>query len=236
MIPLRRCLPALLFFSANLDVGRATDLTKPDPKATAEAGQPLYAATCAVCHGDKGQGNPELKTPSIAHLPAWYVIHQIDNFRSSKRGTHPEDPQGLQMAAIAKTLDQEKIDSVALYVESLALVVPKDLAIEGANVSEGQYLFEARCMECHRYNASGEYTFGSPPLVGRQGWYLMAQLKKFQEGHRGAAKDDDNGAKMALTSTFVQGEQAIKDVVSYILTLNPPPEPAAEGSPFEKDR
>ena len=190
--------------------------------AAAAEGAALYRNVCAQCHGDKGQGNFDLKTPSIASLPAWYVTHQIDNFRTSKRGTHPEDPQGLQMAAIAKALPKEQIEAVAHHVQSLELVRPEERIIEGADLAEGQYIFEARCMECHRYNASGEQAFGSPPLVGRQGWYLLAQLKKFQEGHRGAAKDDVNGAKMVFTSTFVKDEQSMKDVVGYILSLNPP--------------
>jgi hypothetical protein len=35
-------------------------------------------------------------------------------------------------------------------------------------MSEAMRLFQERCMECPRYNASGEMAFGSPPLVGRQ--------------------------------------------------------------------
>jgi cytochrome c553 len=77
-------------------------------------------------------------------------------------------------------------------------------------------------MECHRYNASGEMAFGSPPLVGRQGWYLLAQLLKFKNLHRGAAKGDEKGAKMVQMATlFIEDEAAMKNVVSYILTLNP---------------
>ena len=95
-----------------------------------------------------------------------------------------------------------------------------------ADISEGKWLFEERCMECHRYNASGEMAFGSPPLVGRQGWYLVAQLTKFKKLHRGAAKGDEKGAKMVqMASLFISDEQAIKNVVGYILTLNPTPEP-----------
>ena len=84
-------------------------------------------------------------------------------------------------------------------------------------------LFQERCMECHRYNASGELAFGSPPLVGRQHWYLMAQIEKFKTGARGAVKGDVNGAKMVFTSTFIEDEQALKNVVGYILTLNEAP-------------
>lgn len=128
------------------------------------------------------------------------------------------------MAAIAKTLKPEQMAAVANHVQSLALVVPKERTLEGAQVQAGQELFYERCMECHRYNASGEQLFGSPPLVGRQGWYLLAQLKKFKSLHRGNAKGDDKGAKMVMMTTlFIEDEQVMKNLVGYILTLNPEP-------------
>jgi cytochrome c553 len=79
-------------------------------------------------------------------------------------------------------------------------------------------------MECHRYNASGELAFGSPPLYGLQSWYLTAQLTKFKTGHRGTVKGDVNGAKMVFTSSFIENDQMLKDLVGYILSLNPIPE------------
>lgn len=188
-------------------------------------GADLFQKTCAACHGAQGQGNDEIKAPSIAHLPSWYVERQLSNFHDGKRGHNGQaDPQGALMAAIAKTLKPEQIVEVAQHVESLPLVPPKERTLAGADVQAGQELFYERCMECHRYNASGEQLFGSPPLVGRQGWYLLAQLKKFKGLHRGAEKGDEKGAKMVQMATlFIEDEQAMKNVVSYILTLNPEP-------------
>jgi cytochrome c553 len=193
-----------------------------------EDGAALFNNVCAQCHGTKGEGKEEVKSPSIANLPIWYVTTQLSNFHDGKRGSDTAiDPQGAMMAAIAKALKPEQIKAVAAHVEKLPLVVPAKLEIEGADVTLGQELFYERCMECHRYNASGEMAFGSPPLVGRQGWYLMAQLMKFKNLHRGAAKGDEKGAKMVqMASLFIADEQTIKNVVGYILTLNPKPEPA----------
>lgn len=183
----------------------------------------LFQTTCAQCHGTKGEGREDLKTPSIANLPHWYVERQLTNFHSGKRGSDGQtDPQGFTMAAIAKALTSEQIKQVATEVEKLPLVPPQERTLAGANPQAGQQLFYERCMECHRYNASGEQLFGSPPLVGRQGWYLLAQLKKFKALHRGNAPGDEKGAKMVMMTTqFVENEQAMKDVVAYILTLNP---------------
>jgi cytochrome c oxidase cbb3-type subunit III len=39
---------------------------QPHDAAAAERGTQLYADNCAACHGDKGQGNPELGAPKLA--------------------------------------------------------------------------------------------------------------------------------------------------------------------------
>lgn len=191
-------------------------------------GAQLFKNTCAVCHGEKGEGKDELKTPSIAHQPAYYVQNQLTSFREERRGVSAEDTQGIIMAAIAKALQPEQVEAVAKHIESMPLVTPKHLTWEEADLKEGQWLFEMRCMECHRFNASGEIAFGSPPLVGLQGWYLSAQLEKFKTGKRGTVPGDVNGAKMVFTSSFIENEQMLKDLVGYILTLNPP----SQTSPF----
>jgi len=190
----------------------------------ADEGGTLFQNVCAQCHGPQGEGKEDVKSPSIANLPVWYVTTQLKNFHDGRRGRDTAvGPQGAMMAAIAKALKPEQIEAVAAHVEKLPLVVPKELTVAGANVQAGQELFYERCMECHRYNASGEMAFGSPPLVGRQGWYLLAQLKKFKNLHRGAAKGDDKGAKMVQMATlFIDDEQTMKNLVGYILTLNPP--------------
>lgn len=207
-------------------------------------GKMIFQTVCAQCHGTAGEGKPEIKSPSIAGMPAWYVNTQFANLREGRRGHDAADPQSFMMAAIAKALQPEQIKAVVVYLEQMPMKVPvgKDREIANANVKDGMRLFQERCMECHRYNASGEMTFGSPPLIGRQGWYLEEQLRKFKSGKRGAIKNDVNGAKMVqITQFFVEDEQMLRDVVAYIMTLNP--DPAAtpeeqqrqiiEGSPFK---
>ncbi len=208
------------------------------PVVTADMkeGPVIFQNVCAACHGPNGEGKMELGSPAIAGLPDWYAKHQVLGFREGRRGHDATDAQAFLMAAIAKSLSPEQIDAVIQHTASMPPTTPAEVDREGktANIEEGRMLFQERCMECHRYNASGELAFGSPPLVGQQGWYLTAQLKKFKSGQRGAVKGDVNGAKMILSSTFIGDADMLRDVVAYILTLNPEPEPAIkEGSPFE---
>ncbi len=207
-------------------------------------GKTIFQTVCAQCHGASGEGKPELKSPSIAGMPSWYVNTQFANLREGRRGHDAADPQSFMMATIAKMLQPEQIKAVIAHVEKMPMMVPKgkDRDIANANAQEGMRLFQERCMECHRYNASGEMAFGSPPLIGRQGWYLEEQLKKFKTGKRGVMKNDVNGAKMVqITNFFVEDEQMLRDVVAYIMTLNPAAEASQEeqqkqiieGSPFK---
>ena len=57
-------------------------------------------------------------------------------------------------------------------------------------------------------------------LAGQHGWYLKRQLMNFQAGLRGAQPGDDYGALMSNFARTLPDEQAIDDVVSYILTLD----------------
>lgn len=226
---LRLVLPALFFAAALRAAEPSAPLPVPPPAPA--LGATVFQNVCAQCHGPKGEGKAEIKSPSIAGLPAWYAKTQLANFREGRRGHEPADPQAFMMASIAKALQPEQIEAVTAHVEKMPLVVPagKDREMADVRLEEGQRLFYERCMECHRYNASGEMTFGSPPLVGRQAWYLADQLRKFKTGKRGTVKSDVNGAKMVqMTTLFIEDDQMLRDVVAFIMTLNP--EAAAEAS------
>lgn len=87
--------------------------------ADAERGKTLYA-TCGACHGPNGEGMQALNAPRLAGQEAWYVIRQLQNFKSGVRGTNPADTFGMQMAPMAQILpDEAAIEDVAAYVQSL---------------------------------------------------------------------------------------------------------------------
>lgn len=209
------------------------------PMVTAEMkdGKVIFEQVCAACHGLDGGGKSELKSPAIASLPEYYASNQIASFREGRRGHHPEDTQSFLMASIAKQLTQAQADAVVAHLTKMPRTIPADIDkdLPNADLANGQMLFQERCMECHRYNASGEIAFASPPLVGQQAWYITAQIEKFKNGQRGTVKGDVNGAKMVLSSNFIEDKEMLRDIVAYIVSLNPKPEGAAvkDESPFE---
>ena len=189
------------------------EMPKPIMPTTA---QETFASVCAVCHGVKGEGNLALRSPSIAGLPTWYVHMQLDKFVSHQRGTHPQDMQGQQMHAIAKALTPAMKNAAANSIEQLPHFPTTNTL--GGNSVKGEDLFKNNCIDCHRYNASGEIAFRSAPLTGLQDWYMVAQLIKFRNGIRGKIAGDEDGAKMHLQTGSMTDEQ-FRDVVAYIADL-----------------
>lgn len=78
-----------------------------------KAGATLYAENCAVCHGDRGQGNRELGAPGLASRVHLYgddldsVIAQISN------------PRLGVMPAWNTRLDRATIKALTLYVHGM---------------------------------------------------------------------------------------------------------------------
>jgi cytochrome c553 len=81
---------------------------------------------------------------------------------------------------------------------------------------------EGTCVACHGQNAGGMLATNSPNLSGMRDSYLIAQIQKFRCGLRGANLEDVYGAQMAAMAKILPDEQAILDVVAYIVTLRSP--------------
>lgn len=194
------------------------------------AGKVLFSTVCAACHGTSGEGNIQFKAPSIGGMPVWYVTRQIRNFQHDRRGFDAGDAEGQLMRAMAKSLTAEKVDDVAKYVATMKRVTPKPTV--KAEIERGRELFSERCMECHRYNAEGEYTFGSPPLMGLPDWYIRSQIIKFRTGQRGVEKTDPYGTKMAFSSGFIEDEEALDSLVAYLMSMQKPKEEEVVADPF----
>ena len=84
-------------------------------------GKDLYNAYCSACHGTNAIGNDALGAPNLLGLSQNYLRRQYLHFAEGRRGGHPDDRYGQQMARLAKALkDPQLIDDVSTYVASLA--------------------------------------------------------------------------------------------------------------------
>ncbi|NNE20662.1 MAG: cytochrome c [Myxococcales bacterium] len=195
----------------------ACNAPSPDT-ASLKYSEDLYDG-CVQCHGENGEGNPVVGSPSIAGLERWYVKKQLRGFKNGYRGFHPSDLAGKRMVPMARALDtDEKVDVVANYVASMEPTHPAP-TLEGGNPETGKIYF-ATCVQCHGANARGVLDEFGPPLAGASDWYLLTQLQNFKSGARGTHPDDAMGAKMRPFSMTLPTEQAMKDVIAYIGTLS----------------
>nr|VFJ96582.1 MAG: Cytochrome c553 [Candidatus Kentron sp. H]VFJ97988.1 MAG: Cytochrome c553 [Candidatus Kentron sp. H]VFK03127.1 MAG: Cytochrome c553 [Candidatus Kentron sp. H] len=85
-----------------------------------EQGKALYA-TCAACHGYKGQGNEAIRAPKLAGRSNWYLVRQLKNYRLGARGYAMADVPGARMRnASASILESgDVIESVVTYINML---------------------------------------------------------------------------------------------------------------------
>lgn len=84
----------------------------------AERGRELYTV-CATCHGEDARGNPDTQAPQLAGQFQWYLVRQLENFKSGVRGTHEGDVYGQVMKPMADTLStRQDMEDVAAYIVS----------------------------------------------------------------------------------------------------------------------
>jgi cytochrome c553 len=85
----------------------------------AKHGRKLYAS-CAACHGAKGEGNSSLQAPALAGQTDWYLVTELKDFQAGLRGLSPQDDSGTQMRAAASMLpDDSAIKDVVAYINTL---------------------------------------------------------------------------------------------------------------------
>ena len=174
--------------------------------------------TCAACHGEDAGGNQQLAAPAIAGLDQWYVEAQLVKFRSGARGAHPDDQEGMRMRPMARVLEKDSdVTAVAAHVAGMPAV--KSLpTIAGGDSKRGAVLFTP-CGACHNADGSGNPQLNGPSLLNASDWYLLKQLEKFKSGVRGANPEDPTGALMRPMAITLPDDQAMRDVVAYIMTL-----------------
>lgn len=179
-------------------------------------GKALYA-NCVSCHGEQGSGSVDLAAPNLAHLPAVYVVAQLDKFRSGARGGKGASTAAQQMTAMAATLaDEQALYDVAAYIATLEGQA-SPASVSGDVVLGADY-YNQFCGACHGAEAQGNLALNSPPLAGADDWYLVTQLHAFREGVRGSTPNDKTGRQMRAMAGVLPNDQAIADVVAYIRT------------------
>lgn len=108
------------------------------------------------------------------------------------------------------------------------LVVGSLLVGCGTTQPEGPERTQARwngCAACHGSRGEGNAAFDAPPIAGLPRWYVDEQLKKFQDGRRGAHIDDRHGLRMrGMVRTLLNAAETA-EMADFVASLPTPPTP-----------
>ncbi len=104
-------------------VAYITSLDLPEPPQTVagdvKLGKQAYE-TCIPCHGEFGQGAQALDAPRLSNQHDWYIVRQLENFKTGIRGAHQNDIYGAQMRIMSQMLESdERVRAVAAYIATL---------------------------------------------------------------------------------------------------------------------
>ena len=89
------------------------DITQ-GPRELVPRGGTLYATNCATCHGEHGQGRPELFYPMLASQHYSYLLRELDLILSGQRGN-----SNPAMPPILKDFSTDDKRAVAAYLAQL---------------------------------------------------------------------------------------------------------------------
>lgn len=176
-------------------------------------------ATCATCHGSKGEGNATLFAPALAGQRVEYLTRQLRAFKAGVRGEHPGDTHGATMRGIATGLSQERIGELATYFAGLPAAATPYAG--SGKASEGKDLYIATCSACHGLRAEGYSQLQSPSLRVLASTDLHAQMKSYVNGWRGASPQAEQPAVwMNSIANQIIDETQLAHIAAYIATLS----------------
>lgn len=78
-------------------------------------GRELYSRDCAVCHGEKGEGNAAKFFPLVAAQHYKYLLREVQFIRDGERGNANPD-----MVKVVKPYSDADLEAVADYMAELA--------------------------------------------------------------------------------------------------------------------
>jgi cytochrome c oxidase subunit 2 len=175
---------------------------------------------CQQCHGVEGHGDKLALAPAIAGLEGWYVETQLNHFRQGARGDNPQDIPGLRMRPMSRSLhSDEDVKLIAAFVAALPPAKPAPV-VEGGDAQRGAATYQSLCAQCHGADGAGNQAMNAPRLRNTNDWYLVSALERYKAGIRGSNPKNPNGPLMRGMAMALADDQAIKDVVAYISTLN----------------
>jgi cytochrome c oxidase cbb3-type subunit 2 len=223
------------------------DLSGPRPtedKRTIEAGRRIYEKRCAVCHGEKGDGNGK-RANDLYSKPRDFT-NGIYKFRSTPTGSLPSDEdiyttisRGIRGTAMLPWfgLNKEEKWAAVYYIKTFSerfeeeesdspIVIPEGTDLGADSITRGKKLFEeAKCQECHGMKGRGDGP-KSDELKDDWGHPIRPRSFTYESFKRGSKVRDIflsvatglNGTPMASYSDAMS-DKHILEVAAYVNSI-----------------
>lgn len=179
--------------------------------ADLENGKKL-SRSCALCHGQVGQGTPGPASPRLAGMPPGYMIQQLEHYKSGAR----INPRMVIMASLSR-LSEDDIDDIAAYYSTINLA---KLGLVGipqwpGNIESGKEFYLEECKSCHKKTGLGKSRKSIPALALQYSQYLYRQVKMFQWRKRVHDDDPEDDIFDGLS------DRQIGDLLAHLSSLAP---------------
>lgn len=207
--------------SYTLNTARGTSL---------EIGQNLFAANCASCHGDFGEGglNPARPGDIIAPISTAEYLRTRDDttLRSIIAQGQPNFGMSPFGSSYGGPLDDDEIDAIVAYIRSWEtdppVELPPEIAPEEVALSSAE-IFQELCAQCHGPNGEGDI---GPSLVNPEFKSRHTKTSLFEIINRG-----HEATAMIGWGEILSADQ-IQDLVDFIIKMESMDQEArAEPSP-----
>ena len=166
-------------------------------------------AECMLCHSNK-----EAQRGPILHgMEMWYLMDQLEKFRSGVRGKLASNRSEYLMGVGARKIkDDFELAYVANWFSEQD-PLPAIRTVRGS-LEEGKEYYNQRCASCHGGGGEGNRLLNAPSLQRLEGWYFLEQMRKFRSGDRGYHPQDIGGQAMAAASQEIS-DRNLRNVVAY---------------------
>jgi ubiquinol-cytochrome c reductase cytochrome c subunit len=201
-----------LLYGAVAGTGGGAQAQSPSSNSDINAGQTLFRANCATCHGFGGVGHAGV-APSLIGAGAAAVDFQMST------GRMPAKEVGSENERKPTLFTQQQIYEIADYVQSLGggPTIPdaQQVSSVGADTALGEELFSANCAQCHNAGLSGgALTYGkdAPPLTQATATQIYEAMLTGPEA-------------MPVFADGAISPQAKRDIIAYVLETRSEPNP-----------
>lgn len=200
------------------------------PAMTDRQGGEALVAECMLCHSNK-----EAQRGPILHgMETWYLMDQLEKFRSGVRGQLASNRSEYLMGVGARKI---KSDYELAYVANWFAEqdpLPAIRTVEG-NLEDGKQFYTQRCASCHGGKGEGNRLVNAPSLQRLEGWYFLEQMRKFRSGARGYHPRDIGGQAMAAASKEIS-DRNLRNIIAYSIETFGPEEELSERSRFAPNK